>query len=271
MTYTILIVLSIGFIFPLYWMFSTSFKNYFENLSYPPTLIPSTFTLENYRYGLLEFIPYFKYFMNSALITIVGVTATVLSSSFIAFGFAKFKTKRSKYLFAILIATLMLPTQITMISSYVIWSELGMLSGFKAYVPLVIASFFGGSPFFIFLIRQFFKGIPKELAEAAEIDGCSQFRIYWQIYLPLSKPILATVAIFSFQAYWNDYMGPLIYVKDQARYTLAQALTLFDMPHEVLWGPMMAASLVTLIPLIVLFIKFQKHFVSSINVSGIKG
>lgn len=271
--YTTLVVLSIGFLFPLFWMLSTALKDYQQNLSYPPTLLPNPLTFENFSYALFDFIPYFKYFFNSVLITGIGVVATVFSSSLVAFGFARFrvKSKSNKILFGIVIATLMLPTQITMISSYVIWSKLGFLEGFKAYVPLLIGSFFGGSPFFIFLIRQFFLGIPKELEEAARLDGCSSFRIYWQIFLPLSKPILATVAIFSFQAYWNDYMGPLIYVKDVDRYTLAQALTLFQLPHEVLWGPMMAASLVTLIPIVILFFTFQRYFIESINVSGIKG
>jgi multiple sugar transport system permease protein len=271
LTYALLIALSVGFIFPIFWMLSTALKDYVQNLSYPPTLFPSPVTFENFSYGLFEYIPYFKYFFNSVLITSIGVLMTVFSSSLVAFGFARYKVKSNKILFGIVIATLMLPTQITMISSYVIWSKLGMLTGFRAYVPLVIGAFFGGSPFFIFLIRQFFLGIPKELEEAARLDGCSPFRIYWQIFLPLSKPILATVAIFSFQAYWNDYMGPLIYVKDANRYTLAQALTLFDLPHEVLWGPMMAASLVTLIPIVILFVVFQKYFIQSINVSGIKG
>lgn len=270
-SYVVLIILSIGFVFPLFWMLSTALKDYLQNLSYPPKLLPNPITFENFKYGLFEFIPYFKYFLNSVLITTIGVVFTVISSSFVAFGFARYKVRSNKLFFGILIATLMLPTQITMISSYVIWAKLGMLSGFKAYVPLLIGSVFGGSPFFIFLIRQFFMGIPKELEEAAELDGCSPIRIYWQIFLPLSKPILATVAIFSFQGYWNDYMGPLIYIKDQNRYTLAQALTLFNLPHEVLWGPMMAASLVTLIPIIILFASFQKYFISSINVSGIKG
>lgn len=269
--YILLIVLAIGFIFPLFWMLSTSLKDYFQNLSYPPNLLPNPVTFYNYKYGLFEYIPYFKYFLNSVMITSIGVIFTVLSSSFVAYGFARYKVKSNKFFFAILIATLMLPTQITMISSYVIWAKLGMLSGFKSYVPLLIGSVFGGSPFFIFLVRQFFMGIPKELEEAAILDGCKPITIYWKIFMPLSKPILATIAIFSFQGYWNDYMGPLIYIKDINRYTLAQALTLFNLPHEVLWGPMMAASLVTLIPIIILFVSFQKYFVSSVNLSGIKG
>lgn len=275
MVYTVLIILAISFLLPLAWMIVTSLKDYAQNLSYPPTIIPNPATLENYIYGLFEFIPFFKYFLNSVVITLIGVTATLFSASFVAFGFARIRVKENKILFWIVLATMMLPAQITMISSYVIWSKLGVLNGsfngFTSYISLLIGAFFGGSPFYIFLIRQFFTGIPKELEEAANIDGCTPLRTYFQIFLPISKPILATVIIFSFQGYWNDYLGPLIYVKDVNRYTLAQALTLFNMPHEVLWGPMMAASVVTLIPLVILFAFFQQYFIGSVAVTGIKG
>ena len=273
--YVVLAALSIVFILPLVWMLITSLKSYSQNLSYPPTFIPRPITFENYSYGLFEFINFFKYFGNSVFITLIGVVITMFSATFVAYGFARIKVRENKYLFWIVLATMMLPTHITMISSYVIWSKLGVLNGgmngFTSYIPLLIGSLFGGSPFYIFLTRQFFAGIPKELEEAACIDGCTPIMTYFKIFLPLSKPILATIVIFSFQGYWNDFMGPLIYVKDVNRYTLAQALTLFNMPHEVLWGPMMAASVVTIIPVMVLFAKFQKYFLGSITISGIKG
>lgn len=266
-TYVILTVLAISFLLPLLWMIVTSLKSYQENLSYPPTLLPSSLFFENYTKGLFDFFPFFKYFGNSVFIAVIGVTATLFTASLVAFGFARIKVMENKALFWIVLATMMLPTQVTMVSSYVIWSYLGMVD---TYVPLLIAAFFGGSPFFIFLIRQFFMTLPRELDEAAQIDGCSLFGIYWRIYLPLSKPILGTVAIFAFQGYWNDYMGPLIYIKDESKYTVALALTLFDMPHETLWGPMMAASLITIAPVVTLFFIFQKHFINSISLNGVK-
>jgi multiple sugar transport system permease protein len=154
-----------------------------------------------------------------------------------------------------------------MISSYVVWANLGLVN---TYVPLLITTFFGGSAFYIFLIRQFIVQIPIELEEAAIVEGANRWQIFTLVIVPLLKPVLATIAIFSFQAIWNDFMGPLIYIKDESLYTIAQAITLFQMPQETLWGPMMAAAIVTIIPILIIFIAAQKYFVSGLTIGGVK-
>ena len=266
-TYIILVISSIGFLLPIVWMISTSLKSYEENLSYIPSFFSKDPNFENYKTGLFTFIPFFKYFKNSLFLVVVGTLATLFTSTMVAYGFARNNSKKSKVLFFILLATMMLPTQTTMISSYVIWARLNLVD---TYVPLLITTFFGGSPFYIFLLKQFISTIPIELEEAAIIDGASRFQIYTRIILPLLKPALAAVSIFSFQAIWNDYMGPLIYIKSESKYTLAQALTLFKMPHETLWGPMMSASIVSLLPIILMFVFFHKYFIGGITQGGVK-
>ena len=163
---------------------------------------------------------------------------------------------------------MMLPTQVTMISSYWIWAQVKMVD---TYVPLLIGAFFGGSAFYIFLVRQFVMSVPRDFEEAARVDGAGTARIFLTITLPMLKPAVAAVAIFTFQGYWNDYMGPLIYIKDPELYTVAQALTLYQMPQETLWGDMMAASLVTILPIVVCFAVCQKYFIQGITLGGIKG
>jgi len=265
--YVVLAITSIGFILPLFWMVLTSFKSYEENLAYPPRWFPAAFNFNNYREALFDFMPYFRYFFNSVFLVVVGTLATLVSATLVAYGFARHKSKLSKILFYVLLATMMLPAQTTLISSYVVWAKLGMVN---TYVPLLIGTFFGGSAFYIFLIRQFISNIPIELEEAALVEGANRFQIFRIIIVPLLKPVLATVAIFSFQAIWNDFIGPLIYIKDERLYTVAQAITLFKMPQETLWGPMMAASIVTIIPIMIIFAVAQRYFISGITLGAVK-
>jgi ABC-type glycerol-3-phosphate transport system permease component len=266
--YVILVITSLTFLLPLLWMITTSLKSYEQNLSYPPTWFPSPVIWGNYREAIFETVPFFRYFLNSVFLVVVGTSATLISSTIVAYGFARNKSKLARVLFIVLLATMMLPTQTTMISSYVIWAKLDLIN---TYVPLLIGCFFGGSAFYIFLIIQFIRSIPIELEEAAKIDGASRMQTLIYIIVPSLKPVLATVAIFSFQAIWNDYMGPLIYIKDARLYTLAQALTLFQMPHETLWGPMMAASIIAIIPVLIIYVCAQRYFISGINVGAVKG
>jgi multiple sugar transport system permease protein len=212
-------------------------------------------------------IPFFRYFLNSTFMVIIGTLASITTASIVAYGFARNKSKLASTFFWILLATMMLPTQTTMISSYVVWANLGLVN---TYVPLLITTFFGGSAFYIFLIRQFIVQIPIELEEAAIVEGANRWQIFTLVIVPLLKPVLATIAIFSFQAIWNDFMGPLIYIKDESLYTIAQAITLFQMPQETLWGPMMAAAIVTIIPILIIFIAAQKYFVSGLTIGGVK-
>jgi multiple sugar transport system permease protein len=266
-TYIVLTIASMIFLIPFYSMISTAFKNYEENLAFPPIWFPQSFKFDNFREALFEVIPFFRYFLNSTFMVIIGTVASITTASIVAYGFARNKSKLASTFFWILLATMMLPTQTTMISSYVIWANLGLVN---TYVPLLITTFFGGSAFYIFLIRQFIVQIPIELEEAAIVEGANRWQIFTLVIVPLLKPVLATIAIFSFQAIWNDFMGPLIYIKDESLYTIAQAITLFQMNQETLWGPMMAAAIVTIIPILILFISAQKYFVSGLTIGGVK-
>ena len=197
--------------------------------------------------------------------TIIG---TLLSSSLVAYAFACLKWPGRNGVFIFVLATMMLPMQVTMIPLFVLFKNFGWLNTFK---PLIVPAFFGGGAFNIFLLRQFFLTIPGELFDAARIDGCSEWRIYWNIVLPLAKPALATVAILTFMMTWNDFFGPLIYLSDKLKGTLALGLAMFVGQHQTEWGMLMAASVMMMIPMIVLFFLFQKYFIKGFMMSGIKG
>jgi ABC-type glycerol-3-phosphate transport system permease component len=255
------------FIIPFLWLVSTSLKGTEQIFAIPPKWIPEQAHWENYS-QVFERMPFLLYFRNSVLVTVFSIVGVVASSSLVAYAFAHLRWPGRDKLFIFVIATMMLPLQVTMIPVFVIFKNLGWLNTFK---PLIVPAFLGGGAFNIFLMRQFFLTIPKELADAARIDGCSEFRIYWNIMLPLAKPALATVAILTFLFTWNDFLGPLIYLSDQMKSTLALGLTLFVGQFQTEWGLLMAASLLTLLPIIVIFFLFQRYFIQGFTMSGIKG
>jgi multiple sugar transport system permease protein len=223
-------------------------------------------TLRHYVRGIQGF--HFSLFLQNTLrIALFTVLGTVLSSSWVAFGFSILEWRGRDKLFYLMLGTMMLPPQVTMIPVFVIFKSLGWCN---TYLPLIVPSFLGNA-FFIFLLRQFFLTIPKDLIDAARVDGCSTFRIYWQIVLPLSVPALATVALFTFMWSWNDFMGPLIYVVDEAKYTLSLGLAMFKGRFASRYGEMMAVSVLLTLPIIVLFFFTQKTFIQGIKTSGMKG
>lgn len=230
-----------------------------------PVLHPG-FEWSNYSRGL-TFIPFFEQLRNTLIISILCVIGSVLSCSLVAYGLAKIDWKGRNVLFAIVLSTMMLPGMVTMIPVFAIFVKLHWVDTF---LPLIVPSFLG-SPFLIFLLRQFFLGIPKELSEAARIDGCSEFGIYRRVIMPLSKPALATVGLFSFLAAWNEFMGPLIYLLDETRYTLSLGLAMFTGQYGNEYGMLMAVSTVVTIPIIVLFFFTQRTFIQGMTMSGIKG
>lgn len=264
--YILLISLSIVFLFPLIWMIFSSVKPENEIMLWPPKILPTKWDWMNYK-EIFEIQPFARYYFNSLFVTIFNVIGTVFSSAFVAFGFARIRGKGRDVWFAILLATMMLPSQVTMIPVYMIWSRLGFVNTFW---PLILPAYFGNA-YYIFLLRQFFKTIPKELEDAAYIDGCSTFGFFWKIMLPLSKPALITVAILSFMGVWNDFLNPLIYLHDTSKYTLALGLLQFKGALIIEWGPMMGASLLSIIPVILLFFFGQKYFVQGIATTGVKG
>lgn len=267
-TYIILIFAAVICLFPFLWMVSTSFKETSEIYKMPPDLIPTNPTIQNYIEGW-KGADFGLFFKNSLFITIIATVGTVLSSAFVAYGFARFKARFSGLLFTILLATMMLPTQVTLIPQYLMFNKLGMIN---TYFPLLIPSWLGGGAFNIFLFIQFFRTLPKELDEAAKIDGANSFQIFTKIMLPAVKPVMLAVLVMSLVYNWNDFFSPLIYLNDNKKFTIAIGLQFFKGSQgNVQIGQMMAMSLVALLPVLIIFAVCQKYFIQGIKMSGLKG
>jgi len=261
-----LIIIGIFFLAPAAFMVSTSLKA--DDQVFEPFIrwIPRPAMWSNYK-SALEYFPFWLYLRNTLIICIGTVIGTVVSAALPAYGFARLRWKGRNVFFFIMIATIMLPGQVTMLPVFLMFRTLGWTGTF---LPLIVPAFFGNA-FSIFLLRQFFLGIPQELSDAARIDGCSEFAIFLRIILPLAKPALATVALFAFMGAWTDFQGPLIYLHDEHQYTLAIGLSGFLGRHGGEWNLLMAASTVVTIPLIIAFLLAQKTFIEGIALTGTKG
>lgn len=261
-----LILLSALFLLPLVWLILSSLKTDAQIFKFPPEWLPNPLTLKNYPGGL-TFIPFWRFLLNTCLICVGAVAGTILSCSLVAYGLARVRWRGRQALFYIILGTMMLPFQVTMVPVFVMFARLGWVD---TLWPLIVPHFFG-SAFYIFLMRQFFLTIPHELSEAARIDGCGEWDIYRRIILPLSKPVLATVGLFAFLAMWNDYLGPLIYLADESKYTLSLGLASFSSQYGSYPGMLMAVTTVITVPIIVLFFFAQRTFIQGITMTGIKG
>jgi ABC-type glycerol-3-phosphate transport system permease component len=266
LVFGLLILGSLTYLTPLGWMISTALKSEQQVYLIDSGWLPDPVVWENFSTAVTSF-PFLLYFRNSLITSILPVIGTLLSSTLVAYAFSRLKFPGRDLLFMLVLSTLMLPFQVLLIPVYVIWAKLGAVNTF---VPLILPSFFG-SAFNIFLIRQFFRGIPHDLSDAAIIDGCSHFGILWRIMIPLSKPVLATVAIFHFMGHWNDLLGPVLYLNREALYTLMIGLTYFRTETNTSWQLLMAASLLVLAPSVVIFFFGQKYFVQGITLTGLKG
>lgn len=268
LTYIVLCVAAFFFILPFVWMISGAFKLPSQILTYPPTFIPHPVSLQNFSY-VWQSIPLLRYFWNSVVIATISTIGTVACCSFVAFGFARIRGKGRNFWFVVLLSTMMIPSFVTIIPTFTLYGSLGWLN---TYLPLIVPSFLGvGGAFYIFLLRQFFLSIPRELDEAATIDGASLFSIYWRIVLPLSKPALVTVALFHFVASWNDFFAPLIYLSNANMYTLPVAVRFFQGLYGTQFGPIMAMACVSVLPVMLIFLFAQRVFVQGIATTGIKG
>lgn len=265
-THATLIVLAIAFIVPFIWLVSTSLKADSQLFKYPPQWIPNPIKWSNYSRAV-NYIPYFLYFGNSLYVAIFNVVATVLSCSLIAYGFARINWPGRDALFIVVLATLMIPSEVLLIPQYVLFRNIGWLN---SYNPLTLPAL-AGSPVYIFLLRQFYLTIPRELSAAAKVDGANEFQIYWRIILPLSRPALTAVAVLTFVAQWNAFLGPLIYLNEPHLYTLALGMFGFFSAHGAEWALLMAAATIMVIPVIVLFFVCQRTFVEGITLTGTKG
>ncbi len=254
---------------PFLWMLSTALKEDGDVFLIPIQWLPRPILWSNFPEALV-FQPFYQYFWNSVQVTFLAVLGSVFTASLVAFAFARLRAPGKNVLFAILLATLMLPGEVTLVPIYLIFRQLGWLD---TYLPLIIPSWFGGSAFYIFLLRQFFMTLPTELDDAAKIDGAHLFNIYARIIMPLSKPALASVAIFAFFNHWNNFQGALIYLTTLEKYTIPVGLRLYlsTSGNNMHWNYLMAATLVSILPPILIFITSQRFFVEGAVLSGVKG
>ena len=273
--FLLLVGISILFIVPFMWMVSTSLKEPYDLAGM--NWIPSRLAFENYR-DAFSFGLWPQWTSNTVIITLLAVIGQVLSCALVAYSFARLRWRGRETLFSLVLATMMLPGVVTMIPQFVLFANLPAF-GFQGsrvwtntFLPLTIPAF-TGSAFYIFLLRQFMRGIPMELSEAARIDGAGELRIWWDIVMPLTKPALATVAIFTFQGAWQDFMGPLLYLQSERLYTLQLGLRQFEAAAggSPAWHWLMAASLMVMLPVLIIFLLFQRYFIEGISMSGMGG
>ncbi|MEK8129860.1 carbohydrate ABC transporter permease [Paenibacillus filicis] len=267
--FLILLAVTVIMISPLWFMVSTSLKTTKEMLAFPPTWIPNTFAFGNFR-TLFENpdLKFGQQYANSLIVAVCSVIGTAISSSLVAFGFSRYYTRWKSLLFGLLLGTMMLPYPAIMIPQFLLFRQLGL---HDSLLPLIVPSFFG-SAYMIFLLRQFFYSLPNELFDAGRIDGCSEFRLFWNLTLPLSGPVLATVSIFTFIWSWNDLLAPVLYLDSQEHFTLpiGMAALLSSKLRIAPWNLLMAASLLSVLPIVALFTVAQKRFVEGIVLTGIK-
>ncbi|WP_042166957.1 carbohydrate ABC transporter permease [Paenibacillus gorillae] len=267
--FIILLAVTIAMILPFGFMISTSLKTTKEMLVFPPTVIPEQFAWGNFKELFInDEIKFGRQYGNSLIVSIATVIGTVLSSSFVAFGFARYRAKGSQLMFMLVLGTLMLPYPAIMIPQFLLFTKLGL---HDSLLPLILPAFFG-SAYMIFLLRQFFSNLPNEIYDAGRIDGCREVGLYWKLTLPLAGPVLATVAIFSFIWSWNDLLAPVLYLDSQENFTLpiGMAAMLSSKFRIAPWNLMMAASLLSVLPIVALFAVAQKRFVEGIVLTGIK-
>ncbi len=271
--YLVAISSSALFMFPFVWTVLSSLKTGGELFRFPPTWFPEVPQFQNYP-KVFEIVTWATWTWNSTLVAVVSTFGAVLTAALVGYSFARFRYPARDVLFIITLSTMMLPVEVTLIPLYLMFAKIGWLDSYK---PLIIPSFFGGSAFLIFLMRQFFLSIPLDLDEAARIDGAGYVRIFWQILMPLSIPVTATAAVLTFMSQWNEFLYPFIYLNTKTKYTLAigiryfQAVAGFADDTEPKYHLLMAASVMMTAPIIILFFLAQRYLVQGIVMSGIKG
>ena len=263
--YLLLILFAIQFAAPFAWMVSTAFKPLSETMALPPVWIPSEWKWENFSQAIDSMGSFWRYAGNTLYVAVLSVIGSVFSSALAAYGFSRIEWRGRDQVFYLCLATMMIPFPVIMVPTYALFRELDWIGTFRTlYIP-----FFLGNAFNIFLLRQFFLGIPKDITDAARIDGCSELRIFFQIIMPLSKSALLVIALFTFMHSWNDFFAPFIFINDQENYTLALGLQAFQSRQGgTEWHYLMAASTLIILPLIVLFFFTQKTFIQGITATG---
>lgn len=263
----LLITVGIGFLVPLAWLVSGSLKGPGQQFEFPPRWIPHPFAWDNYKQAVTQ-LPFHLFFRNSVIICGLNLVGVLLSSSLAAFAFARLRFPGRDALFLVLLSTMMLPGIVTLIPTFVLFRKLGWVDTFA---PLTVPAFFGGGAFNVFLVRQFYMSIPFELDEAARMDGAGSWRIWWQVLLPLTRPALGTVAIFNFLDNWNDFLGPLIYLRSMDKYTMSLGVASYQRTWGSQWHLIFSSATLMVIPVIVVFFFAQRYFVRGIVLTGMGG
>jgi len=268
LSYVILAFATLVVLLPFFWMLVSSFKSQRELFAYPPKFFPSVWKWQNYKQVLSAgSISFFQMFLNSMKVTIPVVIFNITFSSLAAYAFARINFPYKKFIFMLFISSMMIPSAVVMVPRFMFFTKLKLID---TYLPLILPSAFG-TAFSIFLLRQFFMTIPKDLEEAAVIDGCSKLRIWATIIVPLSKPIIATLSVFLFQGSYNDFMGPLIYLNSDTKFTVQLGLAGFRNSFSTRYDLIMAGSMLALLPVLIIYIACQKYIVKGIVMSGLKG
>ncbi|MGQ9809030.1 MAG: carbohydrate ABC transporter permease [Armatimonadota bacterium] len=266
LVYGLLILFSAIFAAPFFWLVTSAVKRPEQLMAYPIQWIPDPVVWSNFREGW-EFRPFSLYLRNTLYVAVLSTIGSVLSSSLVAYGLTRIEWPGRRLLFVTLIGTMMLPGQVVMVPLFALFVRLGWVDTFK---PLWVPAFFAGA-FYVYLLRGFFQAIPRDLSEAATIDGASEWAIYWRIVMPLARPALATVGLFAFIGAWNDFVGPLIYIVNENNYTLALGLSMFRGQYGTYWHYLLAVSTLVTIPIVVLFFFTQRTFIQGITMTGLKG
>lgn len=264
--YAMLILGTVAFLLPFLWMVSTALKLPAEVFTFPPTILPSSPQFNNFIDGWTV-LPFNTFLVNTVIITVLAVAGNMVSCILPAYAFARLEARGKKVAFALMLATMMIPFEVTLVPTFIAFSKLGMVNTFW---PLILPAWFGYA-YFIFLLRQFFMTIPREYDEAAKIDGAGYLRTMWSIILPQAKPAIATIAIFAFVGNWNNLLAPIIYLRSQEKFTLALGLQLFQGQYQTYYNQMMAVAIITLLPILILFLLAQRTFIEGANISGLGG
>ena len=264
--YAFLIVLAILFILPIFYLFMGSFKAESELFRVPFKWLPDKFQFGNFI-NMFSSIPFFKYLKNTMIIVVCNIVGSLLSCSLVTYGFARLRWPGRDKVFILVLITMILPYQVTLVPLFLMFTKMKWIGTF---LPLTVTCFFG-NPFFIFLLRQFFTGIPQDISEAARIDGAGEFTIFSRLVIPMAKPALTTVAIFAFIRSWNDFLGPLVFLGKDELYTLSLAASMLKSNLDPNWSLLLALGAVMILPVLILFFVMQKYFIQGIAMSGIKG
>lgn len=254
-------------LFPFYWMIKSSLMDNFELFEFPPKLYPDSFRFENFI-EVFSAVPFPRYFLNTMTIIVPALIGTVVTSVLCGYGFARLNFPLKNMWFVLVMSSMMLPPAVTLIPKYIVWSKLGAIN---TYYPLVVPAFFGGGAFNIFLVRQFFLGISKELDESATIDGAGYFKIFYHIMIPLIVPVIVVITFFTFINEWNDFFQPLLFLNNDAKFTLALGLMTLRGEFTTQWNLLMAGAALMTLPAVVIFFLGQRYFVDGISMTGIKG